>query len=238
MNKENRILELLKTDGLSEAEKITGESYKNDKLTEMIGFGIMMRTGEELRELLTAQDDTLSSNKTPDYLRKITDFGFVKIFEEPFIYIADYGQREEYKETHYIFFHYGLSILLSFDTFFNGTSINSGNFYYNWKPLGEKNWSYTSSGGYVFEEGKNTGIWSGNHDCREALKTNIKQLSDHGEFLKEWKDCPLHWLTNFSDHKSGGISMDFTPYYEKTKRIISTFPDEVKKAIGEYRKGK
>lgn len=78
-------------------------------------------------------------------------------------------------------------------------------------------------------------VWCGNHDCREALITNIKALYENGIFLTKWKECAFPWLTNYSDHKNGKRHYPFTDLYEKTKSIIKTFPDFVKEAIGEYK---
>ena len=42
-------------------------------------------------------------------------------------------------------------------------------------------------------------IWSGSHDCREAIKFNISQLAKNGKFLKRWKESPFLWLLNYMD---------------------------------------
>jgi len=78
-------------------------------------------------------------------------------------------------------------------------------------------------------------VWVGGHDCREALITNIKALFENGVFLKEWKECPFSWLTNYYDHKDSNARYPFTSHYDKTRKIISQFPIHVQNAIGQYR---
>lgn len=78
-------------------------------------------------------------------------------------------------------------------------------------------------------------IWVGDHDCREALITNIKNLYENGIFVKKWVKCAFPWLTNYMDHK-GESKYPFTSHYEKTKQIISKFPLHIQTAIGEYNK--
>ena len=42
-------------------------------------------------------------------------------------------------------------------------------------------------------------IWSGDHDCREAIKHNIAGLANNGTFLHTWKEQPFLWLLHHGD---------------------------------------
>jgi len=143
---ETRIGKLLETDPLSEAEKLTGKSYKEDKVTESLGFLMMLSIKEEKENLLTSVDDTTFSETEGEYLRKVTDLGFELLLKETFIG-RGYGNTPT-EEHFYIMFHREYSILLSWDTFVGKR--NGGNFYYNWSPNESfGGHSYRGSGGYV-----------------------------------------------------------------------------------------
>lgn len=45
-------------------------------------------------------------------------------------------------------------------------------------------------------------IWSGNHDCREALKFKINRLAENGTFVAKWKKQPFLWLLHYMDTKN------------------------------------
>jgi hypothetical protein len=69
-------------------------------------------------------------------------------------------------------------------------------------------------------------VWSGDHDCREALKNNINLLAENGEFLKKWIDPPFLWLLHHGDSKEPGY--DFN---EINNRRMELLPDYVKQCI-------
>jgi hypothetical protein len=152
MNTTEKISDLLKFDSLSEAEKITGTSYKENE--SVVGLGMLLQMGksEKLNLLLNATDDTLFSNTVDEYIRKIESIGFQQVYYEPFVYTPDYGEQKPQNERMFTFFQYELGILLHFDTF-GFDRVNSGNFYYNWSPIGiydtEK---CTRSGHYLFDK--------------------------------------------------------------------------------------
>lgn len=102
----------LKFDGLSEAEKLTGKSYKEDKLTESLGFLNHIQHGTRMRNLMMAVDDTMFSESESEYYRKVVEFGFKTLVKIPF-----YSTSSKQEENFYIMFHYDYSILLCWDTF-------------------------------------------------------------------------------------------------------------------------
>jgi len=70
------------------------------------------------------------------------------------------------------------------------------------------------------------GIWSGDHDCREALKFNINNLIENGTFIKKWKNQPFLWLLHYMDHKEDGYDHEAI-----TKERISRLPEDVQQII-------
>ena len=121
-SKEDQIDKGLKYDALSEAEKITGKSYKEDEMTQGIGFMNHMVHVKNMSELLSSVDDTMFCETEDEYLRKVSDFGFEVLLKDEF-------ETDRGKERFYVMFHREYSILLCWDTFTG--SRNSGNFYYN-----------------------------------------------------------------------------------------------------------
>lgn len=90
----------------------------------------------------------------------------------------------------------------------------------------------------LFEQALSGGkrlVWSGDHDCREAIITKIKALFENGVFVKEWKECPFPWLTHYIDHAGKNSNGAFDSYYDKTKSIIAKLPAHIQKCIGNYK---
>jgi len=262
--KDKKIREVLNFDGLHEAEKLTGKSYKDDKLTEALGFLHHIENSKRKRELLESLGDSGFSNTEEDYLEIVKSIGFESALIEPFI------NDDGIEERLHIMWNKEHSILLVFDTHTWGDdgswaksgqevpppNVNGGNFYYHWSPKPNYNGTCTSSGGFIGNGDKNStyssffnndltphvlpeelrsiepkwnsqpfddfnkkfktwcfkvddyvksksliNIWSGNHDCREAIKFNINQLLENGKFLKKWKEQPFLWLLNYMDSK-------------------------------------
>jgi hypothetical protein len=69
-------------------------------------------------------------------------------------------------------------------------------------------------------------VWSGDHDCREAIKFNIKQLAENGTFLKKWVKPPFLWLLHHNDPKEPGYN-----YEEINNERISRLPKDVQEII-------
>lgn len=175
----------LKFDGLSEAEKLTGKSYKEDKLTEGLGFLNHIQHGNRMRNLMMATDDTLFSETESEYYRKVVEFGFKTLVKIPF-----FSTSSNQEERFYIMFHYDYSILLCWDTFLGNR--NGGNFYYNWIP-NDTNCKHdlTSSGGFVnhTKEFRTYTAWFNKdltpHNLPEKLR---KEEPEWGTSNKNWEE--------------------------------------------------
>jgi hypothetical protein len=78
-----------------------------------------------------------------------------------------------------------------------------------------------------FKDKEVINVWSGEHDCREALKFNINRLSDNGTFLKKWKEQPFIYLVHHGDTEIEGYS-----YGDINGKRISMLPKHIQEAIG------
>ena len=261
-----KIRDVLNYDSLHEAEKLTGESYKESEITQLIGLSNHINNSKKKREMLESIGDSTFSNTEENYLKIVESIGFESVLVEPFI------NDEGVEERLHVMWNKEFSILLVFDTFSwkdDGSfskagrevpkpSVNGGTFYYCWVPNTNGN-HCVSSGGYISNgDGNKTysslfnldltphflpeelrviepkwdnlnyetysvefkdwcdkvsdyinnnnliRIWQGSHDCREAIKFNISQLSENGEFIKKWPKTPFLWLLHYMDTKTDG----------------------------------
>jgi hypothetical protein len=252
-------------DSLSEAEKITGKSYKEDETTSWLGLAMHLDHVKRMESLMNSTNDTKFSEKTENYISKVTEFGFEEVYRESFIDI----KWDNKQECFYVFWHKEYSILLCFDTFKGNR--NGGNFYYNWIPNDRSQYGVTSSGGYktfdmkpdlsgellydeekpkfndyVWEEFKDKdkeyqlrlnafrkengllSIWSGHHDCREALKNNINVLVQNGTFMKDWHDKNAHlWLVHHGDNFNNASGFDYKKAINDRIKKLPTFIQKI-----------
>lgn len=141
--KNKEILDLLKRDGLHEAEQATGKSYKESPETLSLGMHHTISLNKQKEKALKEIGDTTFSMKTEDYLKIVTDFGFELLRKIDFI-----GHNNN-NESQYVMYHNKYGILLNFDTFHD--TINGGNFYYNFlMPCKlESRHSLTETGNFV-----------------------------------------------------------------------------------------
>lgn len=214
MNKlQKTILKTGKIDALSLAEKITRESYKDDKVTESLGCMLHLKKGEEMRSLLSKADDTQFSNTVEDYLRITGKFGFEVVYKEPFI------NDSNVEENLYVLFMKELGIIICFDTFSweNGkkANVNGGHMYYNWSPNSfNLRGELTSSGGFYFEkDAPHIGLF-------------------HSDLITEYviPDYPadVKWTSDLSYEQFKLLSK---PIEEKQKSLIASALNEGKRML-------
>jgi hypothetical protein len=207
---------LLNYDALDNAERITGKSYKEDPLTETIGFIDHVRSCAEKRETLELLDDTTFSNTLERYTRILREEGFEQVLCLPFT------GRDEKPETFQVWFHPD-GLLLKFDTYGSG-SINGGNFYFqirlnsNSARIGMRCSSQMSR---VDES-----AMIGDFDCREALRFHIRQLRSAGTLLAQWVEKPWLWLLHYMDTEDPNYN-----HKAITAERVALLPEHVRKAI-------
>lgn len=191
---------LLGFDPLDTAERITGREGD-----AAMGLGLLLVQAHVAakRQALEQRDDTQLSNRVDRYLRICGELGFEQVLCLPFVGHGWSGEEPSEEHLHILAHRDGL--LLKFDTF--GTrDVNGASVYYNWRPRDlNAGWGCTSSGRYhEFDRENNTGLWSGDHDAREALRHKIQRLRDNGEFLSRWRYPPFLWLLHHMDTKVDG----------------------------------
>lgn len=205
-------------DPLSEAEKLTEKSYKTDKGTESLGFGLHLAKAASLKKKLDEIGDTQFSESAKDYIDKLSKFDFKVVFEEKFT------NDRNVEETLYILFRQDIGVIIKFDTYTwedDGSweaggppppSVNGGSIYYNWSPnnLWDRHRS-TSSGSFIHS------------DKQKHIKIFTEDFKE--EILI--KDFPED--VNYNDFES----------WEEYRKVQSKIDDECKNLISKsLEKGK
>lgn len=245
--------ELMNFDGLAEAEKITGKSYKTDKDTESLGMLLVIKAGEEKRKKLAEAKDTNYNTTIEEFDEMLTQEGFEKIYEKEFSeeeeyrYHADENDREseilsipyDRKSRLYVYWHPELFILLYGTTYpryerqgdeivRTGETINSGNMRYTVKLKDDVERSdirnAISSCSWI---NKHTMV--GSHDIRDGFRGKLNALKKYFNFAK-WEGRQSLWLLHYTQHRQG------MPYDsdEINREVYALFPDHVKDGIGNH----
>lgn len=221
--KDEDLLNFLQTDPILEAEKSTGKSYKESKLTDALGVINFFEYNEKKERILHDLDDTSYSCSIKDYKRIIEDLGFQKVLEIPFSYI-DYWNNQA-NEVYYI--HYKQGMILSWDTYQKHR--NSANLYFNWIANDQKHpWGKLRISGGLTELVDNKLALIGDLDAREAIRFNLKTLETEGVFLDPWVKRPFLWLLHHGDTHQKDYN-----YESINKERIQMLPDYVKTMIFE-----
>jgi len=235
--------DLLNFDGLAEAEKITGRSYKVCEETSSLGSMFIMVAGEKKRNLLKELGDTNSRSTLLEFENLLQLEGFEKIYSKEYIkkdyeYTFGNDQMQLVDEISHLncYWHPELYVLISCTTYPNfdiindevvssSETINSGKMYYclNVKKHYEndnKVWESHSSGGY-----NKDGSYSGDHDIREGFRFNLNNLKKYHDFVK-WSKEPFLWLIHYSETKEDYYNSD-----ELNKNVLEQFPINIQNII-------
>lgn len=251
---DKNIANLLKFDGIDAAEKITGKSYKESEATKLLGVGLHIEHSKFVNAALDATGDSKFSNELIDYQKIILSIGFELALEIPFNACSYMSKSRD--EKLFVYVNREKGILLTFDTF-EGVHVNSGDFYYCWKPTmpSDKLHRVTSSGGFESEKNPNWRrdpefigkkpddfFWFGHHDCRQAIKHHISELEANGNFMPQWpstlkKESMRTFFMHYQDWREP--EYENKPWGEKEIYLTKLFkerstmvPDWLKKMIG------
>jgi hypothetical protein len=210
MNKE--LEEALSFDPLAEAERLTGQSYKENDAVGWLGMGIMQEHSKIKEGLLKESDDTCFSNSLHEQIQVIENLGFRLLACEDIP-----GTGDKWR----IFWRPG--ILLFCDSYSGDSTLNDGKAYFSYK--GPRNAMKRCSNGFAGELNGEE-VWYGSVDVREGLRHCLESMEASGEFLEEWIDRPFLWLLSYGDTKDEGYDHKVI-----TAKRILTLPDEVIYAI-------
>jgi hypothetical protein len=123
----------LNFDPLDVAERVTGQSYKNDRATTDLGFLLMIENNDRKQQLLTLADDTTHSETLPRWQRIIGECGFETLLTLN-VPADPTPNMEAWRDNKFFVCWHPDAILLVYDTFNGGATRNSADMYYNWKP--------------------------------------------------------------------------------------------------------
>jgi hypothetical protein len=215
--------ELLRYDPLSVAQKVTGESYKDDEGTMALGFGLAQMHSQSKRAALQSAGDTYYGMPFVEMVSLLLAQGFEQIHARPV--------RESDVAT--VWWH-PKGLLLEVDSFTwsdipDAPTVNGGKVYYNVlidlidDAKRAEIWRYTSSGG-TNQTAPDRWVWAGDHDIREGLLHAIEGLSLMGEVLPVWEHRPFLGLLTSKEYRSA------YPHKIRADRIAA-FPQHVQDAI-------
>lgn len=190
---------VLHYDAVKAAEAILGKSCDDFNEEEKdLNLSLQLKHVKAKHRVLESLDDVHFGTSLENYESIIKDIGFECLLVDDFMSV-DIFDKKEYPEQCKIWFLEEKGIVLFYDTYRG--KVNDSHFYYNWKPKrGNSFWEYASSGHIV----KDTDIWSGNYDARQAVRTNINNLSQGGKFVVPWVEEPFLWFTNHAETKVEG----------------------------------
>lgn len=226
----------LHNDAIHDVEQITGKRWTEfSREDQRLALSKHMKSVDAKRHVLNSMDDVTFGCKLPEFERVITDIGFTLYASGEFTYCGQYKDAIPTTEAWKIWADLSRGLLLFHDTFYNQEKINSGRFYYQWKPREGISWQdrcgCTSSGSI-----DKTGVWHGYHDCREAVRYSISKLEEHGEFIVPWNgNSPSTiWFSHCGDPRVEG--MDLSALYRAMDERFAQLPPEVKRVFEKGRR--
>lgn len=212
MSTEN-IDRLLRTDPLSDAERLTGQSYKDDEQTMALGFGIAMLHNQAKEAALRSASDSYFNMGFTEQMDLFLDMGFEEVYRETFA--GWYGE-----DTYVILWHAD-GILATCESHGVNRWHKYAKVYYNFREADGHYPGYLlTSSGHMNGE-----VWVGDHNAREGIRHNLNALRAAGEFLPQWIERPFLWLLNYTE-SDGEYDYDAI-----NARKIAHFPEHVRLAI-------
>lgn len=205
----------LNFDPLSEAERITGTSYKDDDDTTLLGMALMWSQREKKNRLLAEARDTNSWNQTlAEWTAVIEDMGFRLLCCEP---IPGTGDK------HRIWWHDD-GILLHADSYGDDAVVNGATALFNY--CGPRSAMHSCSSGFAGElDGQD--VWDASRDAREGFRFAVDRMRQQGRFVKPWLRWNFRWLLHYGDTKAKDYD-----YHAITAARLAQLPADVLAATG------
>ncbi len=226
-----QIRRMLVFDPIEHVETALGSLEERD--VGLTALAVGMLHNEAKTKLLKDINDTHFGMTVAEAIQLFTTNGFEQVLDLPFVRDHDGETITEYL---YVFVDKVRGILLKFDTY--GDAINSGNAYYCIEhKLGITNPSLrtTSSGGYrLIYKNPDRYCWVGNHDCREALLFNLKQIETEWTFMPQWPNGhnQFLWLLHYVDTKDSHYNRNACYDYDAiTAERVAMLPKWVQTMI-------
>lgn len=216
--------DLLRFDPLATAERVTGESFRDDPASTLLGLSLFSAHVDAKDAALTARGDTRFSMAFAEHLAVFAGLGFAVVLDEPF------SGRDGTPERFVVLWH-PEGVLGSCESYGRWNSTNKSNISYAWRPADlDGDWwgRLTSSGGLT------DGVWYGYHDSREGLRHTFNGFQAEGSFLSDWsggRGWPRPWehLGTYAEW-DGGNGRD--RWDEVRQARFSRLPEAVREAIG------
>lgn len=212
--------DLLKFDGLQQAENLTGKSYKEDDTTNALGFMLAMHNNAAKVEALKSRGDTHFGRDMAWMREFLPSQGFELIHKHDFMSRQSYGDTQSYAECVEFYWH-PEGILFKLESYCE-TSMNTCNAYFNWKSHDPRNAYFPGASG-----GLNNGVMVGHIDGREGFAYFLENARQKGEFVAKWVERPFLWLLTYDDPKTDGYD-----YNAINAARIAAFPQHVQDAMG------
>jgi hypothetical protein len=212
--------DLLRTDPLADAERLTGKSYKDDESTMALGFLMHLGHSERKAAALQQADDSWFSMDLAATLALYDRLGFKEVLCDEFTG-RSYGDEPEPTETFRVLWH-PKGILAKVESY-NGDGRNSTTIYYNVRvrDVQDRTWGHCISSGRLRGD-----VYVGYHDAREGARRAIERWEEVGDFLPVWVEQPFLWLLTYTDSDVEGYD-----YKAITAERISRLPQNVQGAI-------
>jgi hypothetical protein len=242
MSNDKFVDKMIHFDPLYQAEKLTGESYKESEGTQALGFAIMRQTSQFKKNMLAGMGDSYYSMPYKDYIRILKRLGFKVVLKYKFT--RDKGEESEHQDVETILFH-PEGVLVSVDSYtgLSEKTVNGADMYFNWQPNTDDVGILAmcrSSGHWKFPKEHEDDwdwfdplqcVWIGHTDIREAVVHKFNLLKKHGTLIRPWVAKQHLWLVDGEQTKmvqEGDGKYSYDQFTEETKAKL---PKKVRDVI-------
>lgn len=173
-------------DALDLASKLTGQSYKDDEATTLLGMQIQSTISKRTDELMKTQRDSSFNTKFEDFKQYAIEEGFTEVLS----WDSPYEGRNE---TISFFFNKDTGALLRLTSWL-GEQTNNADLYFQIRHKDEKQIFVKSlciSGGAVFRPNFGNeltdNLMSGHLDVRTGFRHSLRVLSQEANYAPTWQ---------------------------------------------------
>lgn len=212
---DDRVREILDFDPLAHAEKMTGSSYKDDKVTSGFGLLMHMEKGRIVEEALKNGGDTHFATTAAECVEIVKQEDFEIVGQVDFV--DRRGSKDvPSPEVLYFFWHRRDAILGVMNTItWSGKEqkVNSFKIFFNWKSF-SGSWLNGCSCHYTKDH-----VGIADKDVREGFRLSLRELRSSGKFINPWVEIPHLWLIHYGEEdKTGGYSPERWERYKAINR--------------------